>query len=263
MKNHIRDLADNKYVRPFILVPYVLVKRAVPILFFAVLLGVGAYLIDKARVQAAPGKDFVDYYTFNVPPSRQGDDVYFKVCRRHQENYRYTGALTVYVFRTDVEKGERVKAFARDIKGSIRGECENKVLKAEDYEHKPGTYQMAFCVGFRVQYNIEKTVCKESNIYKVYAQPDDIQSKLDFYEKQIEILRRQLSDSDAVGSGNPTASGEDMTASNQSVASSEQERQTTAPATPREEEPQYREVCDVKETVLFVPVRLNCRQEQV
>ena len=59
------------------------------------------------------------------------------------------------------------KVYAKAIGGSITNECENKIIYAKDYTHEAGTYEMSFCVDFTVEYNIEKTVCKKSNRYRI------------------------------------------------------------------------------------------------
>lgn len=106
----------------------------------------------------------------------------------------YAGALTVYVYRDVDPKGTQTKVYAKDIGGSIRTECENKVLRASDFAHTAGTYKMAFCVDFKVKYEIQKTACKESNIYKIYPQPSDINAQLQYYQQQIELLQKQMGD---------------------------------------------------------------------
>lgn len=180
----------------------VLARRALPMATFAILFGVMAVQFDKWQINNAPASDFINYAAFDVQNARAGEDVYFKVCRTHQENYTYAGALTVYVYRDVDPKNTPTKVYAKDIGGSIRTECENKVLRAADYRHSPGTYKMAFCINFRVKYDIEKTACKDSNIYKIYPQPTDIQEQLKYYNDQIEILNRQLKDRSVGGADN-------------------------------------------------------------
>ena len=174
-----------------------LFRRALPMLTFAILFGVAAVQIDRWQVNNAPASDFINYTAFNVNNARAGEDVYFNVCRDHKENYVYAGALTVYIYRDVDPRGTQTKVYAKDIGGSIRTECENKVLRASDFRHTAGTYKMAFCVNFNVKYNIAKTACKESNIYKIYPQPTDIQDQLKYYQDQIDILNRQMSNEGA------------------------------------------------------------------
>lgn len=172
----------------------VLLTRALPALTLAILFGVVAVQFDKWRVQNQPASDFINYTAFDVQNARASEDVYFKVCRDHKENYTYAGALTVYVYRDVDPKGTQTKVYAKDIGGSIRTDCENKVLRASDFAHTAGTYKMAFCIDFKVKYEIQKTACKESNIYKIYPQPTDIDAQLQYYQQQIEMLQRQQSD---------------------------------------------------------------------
>lgn len=171
-----------------------LITRGVPALTLAILFGVVAVQIDRWRVQQAPASNYINYTAFDVQNARAGEDVYFKVCRDHLENYTYAGALTVYVYRDVDPKDTPTKVYAKDIGGSIRTNCENKVLRASDFQHTPGTYKMAFCVDFKVDYQIQKTACKDSNIYKVYPQPTDIQQQLQYYQDQIDLLNRQKVD---------------------------------------------------------------------
>lgn len=171
-----------------------LFTRGLPVLTLAILFGVVAVQFDKWQITKAPASEFINYTAFDVQNARAKEDVYFKLCRTHQENYTYAGALTVYIYRDVDPKGTPTKVYAKDIGGSIRTECENKVLRASDFAHTAGTYKMAFCVDFRVKYDIQKTACKESNIYKIYPQPTDINDQLRYYQDQIDMLRRQQND---------------------------------------------------------------------
>lgn len=184
----------GKIVRFFKTAGTLLLTRGVPALTLAILFGIVAVQVDRWNVQRDPASDYINYTAFDVQNARAGEDVYFKVCRDHQENYTYAGQLTVYIYRDADPKTTPTKVFGKDIGGSIRTNCENKVLRASDFRHEPGTYKMAFCVDFKVKYNIQKTACKDSNIYKVYPQPTDIQSQLKYYQDQIDILNMQLKD---------------------------------------------------------------------
>lgn len=191
----------------------VLLTRALPILTFAILFGIVSVQIDRWKVNEQPASDFVNYTAFDVQNARAGEDVYFKVCRDHKANYTYSGALTVYIYRDVDPKGTPTKVYAKDIGGSIRTECENKVLRASDFQHTPGTYKMAFCIDFNVKYNIQKTACKDSNIYKIYPQPTDLQQQLQYYQNQIDILNQQMTDR-GVNSPNNLEDTQDSAGSN-------------------------------------------------
>lgn len=194
-----------------------IITRGVPALTLAILFGVVAVQIDRWRVQQAPASNYINYTAFDVQNARAGEDVYFKVCRDHRENYTYAGALTIYVYRDVDPKDTPTKVYAKDIGGSIRTNCENKVLRASDFQHSPGTYKMAFCIDFKVDYGIGKTACKDSNIYKIYPQPTDIQQQLKYYQDQIDILNRQLSDRSVNA---PTGLQDTQTAQNSAPRSS-------------------------------------------
>jgi hypothetical protein len=215
----------GKIVRFFRVVGKLILTRGVPALTLAILFGVVAVQLDRWRVEHAPASDFINYTAFDVQNARAGEDVYFKVCRDHQENYTYGGALTVYVYRDVDPKNTPTKVYAKDIGGSIRTDCENKVLRASDFRHTPGTYKMAFCIDFRVNYNIQKTACKDSNIYKIYPQPTDIKDQLKYYQDQIDMLNRQLKDN-SVNSPNSLEDQQTVTPSNIGVPGSQ------SPATP-------------------------------
>lgn len=184
----------GKVIAFFKVVGRLLVTRGLPALTLAILFGVVAVQIDKWQVNNAPASRYINYTAFDVQNARANEDVYFKVCRDHQENYTYAGALTVYVYRDVDPKGTQTKVYAKDIGGSIRTDCENKVLRASDFAHTAGTYKMAFCIDFKVKYEIQKTTCKESNIYKIYPQPTDINAQLQYYQQQIELLQKQMGD---------------------------------------------------------------------
>lgn len=169
-----------------------LLTRALPALTLAILFCVVAVQIDRWQVNNAAASDYVNYTAFDVTNARAGEDVYFKVCRDHQENYTYSGALTVYIYRDADPKSTPTKVYSKDIGGSIRTNCENKVLRASDFSHSAGTYKMAFCIDFYVKYNTKKTACKDSNIYKIYPQPTDLNDQLQYYQNQIDILNEQI-----------------------------------------------------------------------
>lgn len=206
----------QKVIRFFKTTGMLIITRGVPALTLAILFGVVAVQIDRWRVQQAPASDYINYTAFDVQNARAGEDVYFKVCRDHQENYTYAGALTVYVYRDVDPKNTPTKVYAKDIGGSIRTNCENKVLRASDFQHTPGTYKMAFCVDFKVDYQIQKTACKDSNIYKIYPQPTDIQQQLKYYQDQIDMLNKQLNDR-SVNSPNSLQSAPQQSAGRQST----------------------------------------------
>ncbi len=218
----------GKTIRFFKTTGMLLLTRGVPALTLAILFGVVAVQIDRWRVQQAPASNYINYTAFDVQNARAGEDVYFKVCRDHQENYTYAGALTVYVYRDVDPKNTPTKVYAKDIGGSIRTNCENKVLRASDFQHTPGTYKMAFCVDFKVDYQIQKTACKDSNIYKIYPQPTDIQQQLKYYQDQIDMLNNQLKDR-GVNSPNSLQSAPQQSAGNQSTIGTPGQTQQQAP----------------------------------
>lgn len=198
MQRFYKAVVNNKYLRPLAITSYILIKRAVPIVMFALLLSFATIMVDKYNVEQKPGSDYLDYYTFDVQNARAGEDVYFKVCRRFSEPLVVDGTLSVYVYDNDNENKRPVKVYSRDIDGLVQGDdCENKVVRARDFEHTVGTYKMAFCVGFEVKYNVHKTACKDSNIYKIYEQPDDIGQRIKFYEQRIKDLNELLKQSKA------------------------------------------------------------------
>jgi hypothetical protein len=187
-----------KRVQKGFLVARLIAIRLLPIILFGWLSYQLATVIDKSNVEARPGESYINYTSFNVQNAREGEDVYFTVCRQHEKNYNYTGSLTVYVI--SVDNGKPSKVYARDIKGAVTNECENKVIRAKDFTHTPNTYEMSFCVDFKVQYEIPKTVCKTSNRYRIYAQPTDLADRIKTLQRQIEILEAQQADAVTYGS---------------------------------------------------------------
>lgn len=170
--------------------------RLLPVVLFAALFVFVATAVDRHNVEKAPGEEFINYSSFTVQNAREGEDVYFQVCRDHKENYNFDGSLSVYVISLLNEKP--VQVYARDIKGQITNECDNKVIMAKDFKHTPNTYEMTFCVDFKVKYDIQKTVCKKSNRYRIYTQPNDIDSRIQDLQRQLETLRAQRNDSEAL-----------------------------------------------------------------
>lgn len=219
----------GKIFRFFKTTGMLILTRGVPALTLAILFGIVAVQVDRWHVREAPASDYINYTDFSVNNARAGEDVYFKVCRDHKENYTYAGALTIYVYRDVDPKNTPTKVFAKDIGGSIRTNCENKVLRASDYQHSPGTYKMAFCVDFKVEYQIQKTACKDSNIYKIYPQPTDIQQQLKYYQDQIDMLNKQLNDR---GADSPNSLQSNAGAANRPNSSIGTPGSNTAPQAP-------------------------------
>lgn len=196
MKKHLyTKLTKWNALKPLGLSIYVLIKRALPITAFALLAGISAIVIDRAIVEGRSGEDYVKYTQFSVLNARAGENVYFKVCREHKEDYNFNGVISVYIYRNADPKETPLQVHSQDIRGSIRGECENKVIYSKDFIHDPGTYKMGFCVDFEVKYHKRKTVCKDSNIYTVYAQPEDVNGQIEYYQKLIESLQAREAES--------------------------------------------------------------------
>jgi hypothetical protein len=226
------------------------ITKLLPAVVFAALACFIAISIDRYNIDRADGEDFVNYTSFTVNNSREGEDVFFSVCRDHDKNYNYTGSLSVYV----LENGEKtpVQVYARDIKGSIHAECDNKVLYARDYFHKANIYEMTFCVDFVVKYEIKKTVCKKSNRYRVYPQPTDLESKISSLQNELNILQQQRAAAQTNSDMSTSPTSFNVPEDSPTVAT--QPTQATpivnSPPTPTHEE------C----TVNLANIRLNCRQ---
>ncbi len=171
----------------------IIMWRLVPVIIFAFLFAAIATSIDKHNYRVAPATDFLNYTQFSVTNAREGEDVYFNVCRDSKSNIHYDGDLNIYIIANAEQSDEkRIQTYSRDISGTIQGDCENKVIKASDFKHTVGTYEMGFCVRFTVKYGYEKEVCKTSNRYRIYAQPIDLESKIRDLEMQLESARDQL-----------------------------------------------------------------------
>lgn len=175
-------------------------QRAMSILIFAALfavIGNQLYtLADKYYYSHEPASTFIDYYAFNVNNARAGEDVYFQVCRKHDQNYQYTGDLTVNVVLTkegNAKDAETRKVYSRPLAGTLNsGECENKVLRASDFKHEPGNYIMRFDIAVKVKYDNIKRGNKDSNVYTIYPQPTDVQQQITYYQTIIDKLTSQL-----------------------------------------------------------------------
>jgi hypothetical protein len=194
----------------------IIMWRLVPVIIFAFIFATVATIIDKNNYRNAPATDFLNYTEFDVTNAREGEDVYFNVCRDHKSNLAYNGDLNIYIVpnadKPDEQK--RIQVYSRDIGGTIKDDCENKVIKASDFKHTVGTYEMGFCVRFNVKYGFEKEVCKDSNRYRIYAQPNDLESKVRDLEMQLQTAREQL----GASSGNINAPQDNSLAVPQSSA---------------------------------------------
>jgi hypothetical protein len=110
-------------------------------------------------------------------------------------NIQYDGDLSIYII-ANADKPEESKAqvYSRDIGGTIQNDCENKVIRASDFKHNVGTYEMGFCVRFKVKYGYEKEQCKTSNRYRIYGQPQDVDTRIRDLEQQLESARQERAD---------------------------------------------------------------------
>lgn len=169
--------------------------KLIPVIIFAFILSQVAILIDQKSYRDAPADDFLKYTDFSVQNARENEDVYFKVCRDRVSNIQYDGDLSIYIVaNADKPEESRAQVYSRDIGGTIQNECENKVIRASDFKHNVGTYEMGFCVRFKVKYGYEKEQCKTSNRYRIYSQPQDVDSRINDLEQQLESARQERAD---------------------------------------------------------------------
>lgn len=166
-----------------------IIIRLIPVMIFMWLAIALATYIDYRNVQAAPGENYIDYTSFVVNNAREGDDVYFSVCRNHSKQYNVNGNLNVYIVSS--KDSRPIQVFARDIQAAVVSDCENKQIPESEFHHTPAVYQMSFCVDFTVQYRINKTVCKQSNRYTIYPAPSDVNQRITYLEQQLSVLRAQ------------------------------------------------------------------------
>jgi hypothetical protein len=167
--------------------------RLLPVFIFGLLFTQVAVMVDQHHYRTAPATDFLNYTDFTVTNARVGEDVYFKVCRDHQSNIRYTGNLNIYVITNPDQKNEqKVKVYGHNLAGTIDNDCENKVIRASDFKHDAGTYEMSFCVDFSVKYGYQKEICKTSNRYRIYPQPVDLESQITSLQQQLQSAQTEL-----------------------------------------------------------------------
>lgn len=240
----------------------VILKRLLPVATFLILFVIIASLIDRKITMDRPATDYLRYYSFNVQNAREGEDVNFQVCRAHDQNYSYSGDLSIYVIPNATKPNEDAKVFAKDIGGTLRpGTCENKILLASEFKHTPGKYKMFVSVSFREpRYNIEKTTSFSSNIYTIYAQPTELNASIEYLQQQLEQAQRQLQDANS----NSTSATDDFEAPGTATtpATTQPNSQTVIvqPAQPTTStEPKTKEVC----TVNLLGIKVGCRQEPV
>lgn len=170
-----------------------LTLRLLPVLVLAFVFSQVAILIDQNKYRTADASELLKYTDFSVTNARENEDVYFKVCRDRVSNIAYDGDLSIYIIaNADKDNEKKIQVYSRDIGGTIQNECENKVIRAADFKHAVGTYEMGFCVRFTVKYGFEKEVCKTSNRYRIYNQPSDLESKIRDLELQLQTAQEQL-----------------------------------------------------------------------
>lgn len=168
------------------------VYKLVPIVILGLIFAQIAVVIDQNHYRNAPADEFLKYNEFTVQNARENEDVNFRVCRDRISNIVYKSDLGIYIIaNADADNEQRVKVYSRNIGGTITNQCENKIIRATDFKHNVGTYEMGFCVRFNVKYGYEKEICRTSNRYRIYAQPTDLESKIKSLEKQLENAKRQ------------------------------------------------------------------------
>lgn len=167
--------------------------KIIPVIVFALIFMQVAIMIDQHHYRTAPATDFLQYTDFTVQNARVGEDVYFKVCRNHQSNIRYSGNLEIFVIANPDQKNEqKVRVYGRDTAGVIDTDCSNKVIRNADFKHEAGTYEMTFCVDFNVKYGYAKQLCKTSNRYRIYPQPVDLESQITSLQQQLDSANAEL-----------------------------------------------------------------------
>lgn len=242
----------------------VIFKRLLPVATFFILFVIVASMIDRKITEDRPATDYLRYYSFDVQNAREGEDVQFRVCRSRDSNFNYNGRLSVYVVPDATQPNKDAQVFGKDIGGTLRpGDCENKVLRASEFKHAPGKYKMFISVSFREpRYNFEKTTTFTSNIYTVYAQPTDLEGRIQFLQQQLdqanEMLREAQTGQPAVGDDLRAPTGQAPQTQPQSVTV-QPNQQSPSQTTPAQTQPQTREVC----TINLLGIRINCRQEPV
>lgn len=181
--------------------------RLVPIVVLAAIFAQGAIIIDQNHYREAEASEFLNYTEFTVQNARENEDVYFKICRERVSTIHYDGDLSVYIIaNADKSDEKRVQVYSRDISGSVTNNCENKVIRAVDFKHAVGTYEMGFCVSFKVKYGFDKEACRTSNRYRIYNQPTDLESKIRDLETQLQTAQEQLRVTQGNISGNQSPS---------------------------------------------------------
>lgn len=253
-------------LRKIVTVLGVIFKRLLPVATFLILFVIVATMIDRNATQDRPATDYLRYYSFDVQNAREGEDVNFQVCRSRTSNFNYNGRLSVYVVPNATEPGKDAQVFGKDIGGTLRpGDCENKVLLASEFKHSPGKYKMFITVSFREpRYQYEKTTTFTSNIYTIYAQPTDLEGRIQYLQQQLDQANTQLDDAN----NNQPSVGDDLTAPQSSQAPAQTQTvivqpnaQTPQQTTPAQTQtpPRTQEVC----TVNLLGIKAFCRQEPV
>lgn len=191
---NLSETAQARLTRVYGIFRAVMIK-AIPVIIFAFILSQVAILIDQKSYRDAPADDFLKYTEFSVQNARENEDVYFKVCRDRVSNIQYDGDLSIYIIaNADKPDESKAQVYSRDIGGTIQNDCENKVIRASDFKHNVGTYEMGFCVRFKVKYGYEKEQCKTSNRYRIYSQPQDVDTRIRDLEQQLESARQERAD---------------------------------------------------------------------
>lgn len=156
---------------------------------------------ERAYYRHLPASHFVNYTSFVVTGSFEGEDVPYSLCRIHDQDYFAKGVRTVYQIvdtnKTPVDSnGNQILVLSTGVNGAIQGaNCAAFTLKQAQVHLKPGSYRMTIIVRFTVKYGIEKQETVKSNIFRIRENTggnSDVQVQLNNLQQQVQALQDAL-----------------------------------------------------------------------
>ncbi|MFI2837532.1 hypothetical protein [Mycolicibacterium sp. PDY-3] len=166
----------------------------------AVLWVVGSFAytqFDIEQVKARPSTEYINYTSLTTGNIREGEDLFYTVCREFKGRYEVTGKRTIYVIPQGKSARDRVFETALPYKGTVEGKpCQSYKIAASAYHLSPGRYQLSLSGTFKVDYGIEKNYYIDGDVLTVYPQPAgavDVKAQLfNLSPDEIEELKRIL-----------------------------------------------------------------------
>lgn len=148
-----------------------------------------------------PTEYFLKYDDAVVSDGKEGQDIFFSLCRDAKGNYEFDGFRNIYLLDSeDPTKRYRVKVLPVSNTINRLDRCASFKIAKEDFRHTPGRYNLDADLKVRILDDlwilpgIVKDAHFGSNTYNIYADNEtiDYESRLNDLQRQLDELRSML-----------------------------------------------------------------------